>query len=102
MRRQRLIDITEPLRDGLPVWPGDPVVRLRDASPGGPFRVSELRLSTHAGTHVDPPAHWRGLRRTIEKVALSKLVGPATVVRVRERRVIEPRSLESALASSPR
>ena len=46
-----------------------------------------VSLSTHAGTHVDAPAHYgpadRGRARTIEEVPLSWLFGPGVVLDVR-------------------
>jgi arylformamidase len=57
----RLIDVSLPIGADLLVWPGDPPVevvpRLRIAS-GAPANVSELRMGTHTGTHVDPPNHF--------------------------------------------
>ncbi|WP_224333654.1 cyclase family protein [Haloprofundus halobius] len=52
-------DLSHPLLDATPVYPGDPSVRLdphaTHAADG--YRVTDLRLGTHAGTHVDAPSH---------------------------------------------
>ncbi len=51
-------DLSHPLTTGLPVFPGDPEVRIeRDGGPG-PWRVSALHLGSHSGTHVDAPRHY--------------------------------------------
>ena len=55
----RLIDLTQPMREGMPVYPGDPLFRARptaDHETDG-YRVTELALGTHTGTHVDFPFH---------------------------------------------
>jgi kynurenine formamidase len=52
-------DLTHPLDDGTPAYPGDPPVGLDShatvADDG--YRVTDLRLGSHAGTHVDAPSH---------------------------------------------
>jgi len=45
--------------------------------------VSELRLGTHTGTHVDPPFHFIPGGATAETLDLSVLVGQALVVDLR-------------------
>ncbi len=53
-------DVTLPIREGMPVWPGDPPVRierLSSAQAGDAFGVSRLTLGSHTGTHVDAPSH---------------------------------------------
>ena len=52
-----LIDVTLPISDKLPVWPGDPSVHVTRVSDDLPM-VSGLSMSCHAGTHVDAPAHF--------------------------------------------
>jgi len=52
-------DLTQPVESGMPVYPGDPPVSIEPhatmAEDG--YRSSSLTLGTHAGTHVDAPAH---------------------------------------------
>ncbi|WIV66855.1 cyclase family protein [Natrialbaceae archaeon AArc-T1-2] len=52
-------DLSHPLADGTPVYPGDPPVEVEPAATVGDdgYRVTSLSLGTHAGTHVDAPAH---------------------------------------------
>ncbi|GGL43265.1 cyclase [Halarchaeum grantii] len=52
-------DLTHPLTDGMPVYPGDPTVSVSPAATmaADGYRVTELALSTHSGTHVDAPSH---------------------------------------------
>ena len=79
----RVIDLTLGIHAGLPGWPGDPPVALTPwtrLDRGDEANVSELRLGTHAGTHVDPPAHFLDGAATVDHLALDVLVGPATVV----------------------
>ena len=51
-------DISQPLRPGLPVWPGDTAYAQSPTWPYGPqcpVNVSAFHMSTHSGTHADAP-----------------------------------------------
>jgi arylformamidase len=79
----RIYDVTVPISELMPVWPGDPPVKIERVSElagGAPFNVSRLHLGSHTGTHVDAPFHFvqRGL--TVDKLPLDALVGPALVL----------------------
>jgi arylformamidase len=78
----RLIDVSLPTGPDLLVWPGDPPVevvpRLRLAA-GDPANVSEIRMGTHTGPHVDPPNHFVEGTTGIDKVPLDVLYGRAVV-----------------------
>lgn len=89
----RIIDLSHRIHDRMPVYPGDPGVRIRHAlqltSDG--VAVDELQLGTHTGTHVDAPSHTVAGGRTMADVELDELVGEALVIRVpgaREREVL--------------
>lgn len=78
----RITDITLPVGPGALVWPGDPPVVVEPAarqSDGAPANVTELRLGSHTGTHVDPPAHFLPGGATVDELALDVLVGEAVV-----------------------
>lgn len=76
-----IIDITRPLSDALPGYPGDTPLRItqRDA---GLYLVSELCMSSHSGTHIDAPVHYLKTGLTIDTLPLSHLVGPCRVLDV--------------------
>jgi arylformamidase len=78
-----VIDISRALGPDTPVWPGDPPVTVEPVARverGDVAAVSRLTLSTHAGTHVDPPAHFLPGGATVDILPLDVLVGPAVVV----------------------
>jgi arylformamidase len=84
-----VIDISRALGPDTPVWPGDPpvtVVPVARVERGDVAAVSRLTLSTHAGTHVDPPAHFVPGGATVDILPLDVLVGPAVVVDLSEGR----------------
>jgi arylformamidase len=95
----RLIDVSLPIGPELLVWPGDPPVevvpRLR-LSAGDPANVSEVRMGTHTGTHVDPPNHFIEGARGIDVVPMDQLFGPAVVADARHLdRPIVPADLDA-------
>ena len=82
-----LYDISAPIRAGMPSFPGDPPVSIEPVHQivrGDAYNLSELRMGTHAGTHVDPPVHFLPNGASIDRVDLTALNGPCHVVRVPE------------------
>jgi arylformamidase len=80
-------DISVLLEPGLAPFPRNSAVALvpvlRRAN-GDPSDVSELRIGTHTGTHVDAPSHDTDGGATAEETALDALVGEAWVLDARE------------------
>ena len=57
----RLWDISPPVHDGAPVFPGDaPYAQAWSwtIAPGCPVNVATLTLSPHVGAHADAPRHY--------------------------------------------
>ncbi|MFC7078836.1 cyclase family protein [Halorussus caseinilyticus] len=52
-------DLTHPLDETTTVYPGDPAVERTPSAThdADGYRVTELRLGTHTGTHLDAPSH---------------------------------------------
>lgn len=79
----RIYDITQPIRVGIPTWPGDTAYREERVwaiDPTCPVNVSRLTLSTHTGTHADAPLHYAADGPAIGAVALETYLGPALVL----------------------
>ncbi|HEX6729363.1 MAG TPA: cyclase family protein, partial [Pyrinomonadaceae bacterium] len=85
-----IYDISLPLCDEIPIYPGDPGIEIRDwfsMAQGDSANVSVLRLGAHTGTHVDAPAHFIEGAPRVESLSLDALIGEALVVEVAEDRV---------------
>jgi len=89
-----LVDLSRPITDGQPTWPGDVPVRLwiHDEL----TRIGGIQLGTHAGTHLDAPYHWFAHGATVDCVPLQRLVGPARVVDLRGGSCITVEQLSAA------
>ena len=82
---QKILDITFPVHPGMTVWPGDTptaVEAIKEIENGARSTVSRLELSSHAGTHLDAPAHFIEGGKTVESLDLAVLIGPCIVVEV--------------------
>jgi arylformamidase len=98
-------DVTRPVRAGMPIYPGDPVVEVEAVATvvGDGYAVARLALGTHTGTHLDPPAHFIEGGLTVDQAPLDLLIGRARVVRVESARSIGPAALQTeALAGVER
>ncbi|CAO5172021.1 arylformamidase [Frankia sp. AiPs1] len=80
-----LIDLSVPIIDGMPVYPGDPQVRvvpaLRATEDGA--NVQRLHLGSQTGTHVDAPWHIDDALPRLDQVPLDRFTGPAVPVDAR-------------------
>ncbi len=78
-------DISVPISMQMPVFPGDPDVRIEAASSlagGDPANVSKLCCGAHTGTHIDAPAHFIAGGRQIGDIDLEALIGRARVIEI--------------------
>ena len=92
-------DISLPISNDLPVWPGDPPFgrELIDSiARGGQTNTSFLSMSAHMGTHIDAPDHFLGNGRTIENLPLSVLTGRVYVLHLPEADLITANMLAQA------
>jgi len=76
----KVFDISQRIRTGIPVWPGDCEFSLKPTwqiEPGSPVNVSEMTLSTHTGTHADARLHFDANGLDCADTALDAYIGPA-------------------------
>lgn len=91
------IDVSVPIRSEMPTWPDDPrawvqrVLRLED---GDPANVSVLSITTHTGTHLDPPLHFLEEGDPIDAMDPTIGLGPAHVVEVDDLETVKPEHLD--------
>lgn len=82
----RVIDVSLRIDPDLLVWPGNPGVMITPASRisrGDSSNVSEIRLGSHTGTHVDPPSHFLEDAPAAEDLPLDVMIGETTVADLR-------------------
>ena len=79
----KIFDISLPISEDLPIWPGDPKVSLQQLSAiknGASSNVSKVKMSVHTGTHIDAPRHFLDAGKTIDQILLEKLIGEVLVI----------------------
>jgi arylformamidase len=86
-----IYDVTVPLSNELPTYPGDPGIQIGDwraLAKGDSANVSVVNFGAHTGTHVDAPAHFIEGAEKIEWLSLDSLMGEAVVVEVPENYIV--------------
>jgi arylformamidase len=80
----RTYDISLSISPEMPVWPGDPKVkveRIQKMEDGDDANVTFMSMTAHIGTHVDAPFHFLGGdAQTIDQLPLNQLTGRAYVL----------------------
>ncbi len=85
----RIWDISQTLRPGMPLWPGEPPVAVRRLAEIGdecPVNIGAIEAPLHAGTHADSPFHYHPAGEASAESALDPYVGPCVVIDVRQAR----------------
>lgn len=82
-----ILDLTHPLTEAMPVWPGSPQPELRQVATvaADGWDAKWLGLSSHHGTHIDAPAHMVEGAPTLDQLGAAWFVGPGWVVDVAHR-----------------
>ena len=83
---RRIWDISQTLRPGLPVWPGDTdfaFERTWKMEDGSPVNVGRMTMSTHSGTHADAPLHYAADGLDAAAMELDPYIGACLVIDAR-------------------
>ncbi|KLK88463.1 cyclase [Methanoculleus sediminis] len=90
-------DITRALSEDGILYPGDVRPRFREID-NGQYRVTEMTIGSHTGTHIDAPSHYIEGGMTVDEIPPAVLMGPARVLDCSDvREVIEPGHLAGRL-----
>ena len=99
-------DISQPIRHGIPVWPGDTAFAVETTwshGPGCPVHVSKITLSTHTGAHADAPLHYDPDGAAADALDLSPYLGPCRVIDARSAKgLVRPQDIAAFLEDTPR
>jgi len=86
-----IYDITLTISPDLPVWPGDPPVkveRVAKIEEGANSNLSRMSMGVHTGTHVDAPLHFLTGGNGVESLPLNILIGRAYVLNLPDADII--------------
>ncbi|WP_137286261.1 cyclase family protein [Halorussus salinisoli] len=75
-------DLSQSLDDAATVYPGDPEVETTPAATHETdgYRVTELRLGTHSGTHLDAPSHTEPDGKSLDEFDVGQFAFDARLV----------------------
>ncbi len=92
-------DVTLELTPNVVVYPGDPKPEFRELKSvglGDAYNLTSLTLTTHTGTHIDPPKHLIDDGLSVDKIDFSRLLGAAQVMEILGRDAINEEDLRKA------
>jgi arylformamidase len=76
----RIIDLSVPLGEATPMYPGDPGFSARRRIPAHSIVVTEITAGVHSGTHVDAPFHFIPRGKKISELPLTAFFGEAVCI----------------------
>jgi arylformamidase len=100
-----IFDISRPIGERTPVWPGDVPFSFRTTESlldGSPYESSCFTMSAHLGTHVDAPSHVLRDGVSVGAMSLRPFIGPARVVDLAGAGEIGPDALPPRAIGVPR
>ena len=77
------IDITLPVDEAMPVWPGRSRPQHcweKSIAAGDHCNASHWQLSAHSGTHMDAPLHFIPDGRSIDDISPDVFIGPCVLI----------------------
>lgn len=88
----RLYDISRPIHQRTPVWPGDEPFELAwtaSLAAGDPVNVATVHLGVHLATHADAPLHVLAEGASASDLALAPFLGSALVIETGSARILD-------------
>lgn len=86
MKKSEWIDITQPLYNGMPHWPGDTPFEFglsAEKEKNGVVNIGKFSTTTHIGTHVDAPFHFDNEGKRIADLDIQRYIGRSILLDVR-------------------
>lgn len=95
-------DLSHSIENGMTFFPGDPQPRVAPAAGAlPPWQVSDLRLGSHTGTHIDAACHFIGGGKSIDQYAPGRFILDGIVVRALDPAANKPIGAELLLSLVP-
>jgi arylformamidase len=96
----KIFDISMPLYNGIPGWPGDTPYVFELAwtkEQSGSVNVGKIEMSTHTGTHIDAPYHFENEGKRVINLPVELYTGPALVIELTGADEITVESIEGKI-----
>ncbi len=91
------IDLTHPLGNGMPVYPGtlEPDFRPNNTVATNGFAELKMTMCSHTGTHIDAPCHVFEGGRSLDEFSIDRFMGPACLIEAPDDAALTLGNLES-------
>ena len=88
----RVVDLTHPIKPGMPIWPGDPPVEFETAATiqAHGYFLRRFSMGEHSGTHISTASALFDRGSGPDSIAPEALVAPAVVVDSRSSAGVDP------------
>lgn len=96
----KIYDLSIDISENTVVWKTDPKVKFKQVksiSKGDSANISEIKMGTHTGTHIDAPLHFINSKKSIDKIKPAKLLGKVSVIQILSKKIIEPEDLKNKI-----
>lgn len=89
---RRVVDLTHPVKPGIPLWPGDPPVQFETTAniPAEGYFLRRFSMGEHSGTHVSTPSAFFYQGSGPESIPPEALISPAVVIDSRSSDSMDP------------
>ena len=80
----KFIDLSVPLNERTPVYPGDPVMSIQRNAvlENDGYEVHLICLGTHSGTHIDAPSHMLAGGKGLDQFPLERFAGRGVYIKI--------------------
>ena len=87
-----MVDLTHPIRPGIPIWPGDPPVEFEATAtiPIDGYFLRRFSMGEHSGTHISTPSAFFDQGPGPDTIPPESLVVPAVVIDSRSSVGLDP------------
>lgn len=83
----QFIDLSVPVSENMPVYPGDPTTKIEPAGKieKDGFEAHYFSMLNHAGTHIDAPSHMIAGGKTLDQFTLEAFTGRGVYIKVQNK-----------------
>ena len=89
---RRVVDLTHPIKPGIPLWPGDPPVQFETTAslPAEGYFLRRFSMGEHSGTHISTPSALFDQGPGPDSIPPEALIAPAVVIDSRSSVSMDP------------
>src|SRR6056297_148080 len=89
---KEVIELSNPITEGIPVWPSFPQIELDQTSLAARdgFTMERLEMRSHTATHIDAPAHFIPEGKTLDDFSIESFMGEGVVIDLTPKEPEEP------------